>query len=306
MNNEEHPYRRFMINDVVRNAVYQEAVRDHLTYFDVSPRLYRSTAIIPQDDYHQSAYVRFIEKNFKQHYSTTLAFGINAYIQVVFYKDLLAGDFTPAETNELEEIYVYLANAYKNFKKYEQLKIVQSIQNEIIATGEKNYLVTDDFMHVMSYSLKALQYLQDILGTEIVHQLNSATPCTWLPFLLGTSDDVNPEDHVQTRVIKNYVFKIYTYDQRYSNGIVDRYHWITISQKEDQMAKIQYDGEMPLTPAEQRVAQLMHQGLTYKAIADHLMISYHTVKKHVQNIYLKCGINSRFELYKWLENQGNG
>lgn len=31
------------------------------------------------------------------------------------------------------------------------------------------------------------------------------------------------------------------------------------------------------------------------------MVSYHTVKKHVQNIYAKCGVNSRFELYRWLE-----
>ena len=29
----------------------------------------------------------------------------------------------------------------------------------------------------------------------------------------------------------------------------------------------------------------MCQGLTYKAIADELVVSYHTVKKHVQNIY---------------------
>ena len=51
------------------------------------------------------------------------------------------------------------------------------------------------------------------------------------------------------------------------------------------------------------VAELMYNGLTYKAIADELVISYHTVKKHVQNIYTKCGVKSRFQLYKWLENR---
>ena len=47
----------------------------------------------------------------------------------------------------------------------------------------------------------------------------------------------------------------------------------------------------------------MYNGLTYQAIADELIISYHTVKKHIQNIYIKCGVNSRYQLYKWLEDK---
>lgn len=300
---EEHPYRNFLVNDVVRNKVYQDAVRDHLTYFNVAPRLYKSTDLITPVDYGHSAYVRFLEENFQAHYSVTMAFGINAYIQVAFFKGLEKGDFTKEEIEALNEIYVYVANAYKNFKKYEQAKIVSNIQSEIIASGEKAYLVTDDFMHIMSYNKTAQNYLKDILGPAITEQISTTTPCSWLPFLLGDEADNITADRVQTRVIKNYIFKIYTYDQSYSNGIIDRYHWITISRKEE--GKIpDYSGrKLPLTQTEQRVAELMYNGLTYKAIADKLVVSYHTVKKHVQNIYTKCGVNSRFELYKWLENK---
>ena len=60
-----------------------------------------------------------------------------------------------------------------------------------------------------------------------------------------------------------------------------------------------------ITHTEQRVAELLYNGLTYQAIADELVVSYHTIKKHVQNIYVKCGVNSRYELHKWLENQKN-
>lgn len=300
---EEHPYRKFIANDVIRHIVYQDAVRDHLTYFNVIPRLYKSTDIINAVDYDHSTYVRFLEENFHAHYSVTMAFGINAYIQVAFFKCLGKGDFTDEEIEELNKIYVYVANSYSNFKRHEQAKIVSNIQSEIISSGEKAYLVTDDFMHIMGYNKTAQNYLKDILGPSITEQISSTSPCSWLPFLLGGEEDNITANRVQTRVIKNYIFKIYTYDQSYSNGIIDRYHWITISRKEEGKISDYSGTKVPLTQAEQRVAELMYNGLTYKAIADELVVSYHTVKKHVQNIYTKCGVKSRFQLHKWLENK---
>ncbi len=305
---EGHPYRRFMEQDVVRYRLFVEAVRDQLTYFNVEPRLYKATDVVGLENYEHSPYVRFLEENFHKHYSVTMAFGINGYIQAAFMKSKEDGDFTEVEMERLADIYVYVANSYKNFKKYEQAKIVANIQGEIIASGEKAFFVTDDFDHVMSYNKIAQKYLADILGESIEEQIDSQTKCSWLPFLLGGEEEAQGENRVQTRVIKNYIFKIYTFDQTYSNGIVDRYHWITISLKKDMKedgkgtSQCSGDGrEALLTNAEQRVVELMCRGLTYKAIADELIVSYHTVKKHVQNIYFKCGINSRYELYKWME-----
>ena len=300
---EGHPYRKFASNDIVRYKIYEDAVRTGLTYFNVSPRLYQSTDIITAVEYDQSAHAKFLEQNFQAHYSMTLAFGINAYIQVSFLKTKEEGNFTEEEIEELNEIYVYVANAYKNFKKYEQAKIVANIQNKIIASGEKAYLITDDFMHIMSYNQPALDCLRDILGTSIVNQISSETPCSWLPFLLGSDTEEVKEDEMRSRVIKQYIFHIYTYDQTYSNGIVDRYHWITILPGKTESAAQWNQASEKLTPTEQKVAELMYQGLTYRRIADELVVSYHTIKKHVQNIYDKCGVNSRFELYKWLENR---
>ena len=88
---------------------------------------------------------------------------------------------------------------------------------------------------------------------------------------------------------------------------MDRYHWITIARAEQPAAAGKNNETLPagtgqpLTKAELRVARLLAKGLTYQAVADKLVVSYHTVKKHVQNIYLKCGVNSRFQLYRWME-----
>ena len=299
----KHPYREFFGNDVVRYRIYQEAVRDHLTYFNVVPRLYRATDIINAVDYENSAYVRFLEEKLGAHYSVTLAFGINGYIQISFLKTMEQGDFTEQDMKELSEIYLYIANGYKTFKKYEQQKIISTIKSRIIENGEKAYLVTDDFHHIMDCNEKAQRYLEDILGSPIDDQIgNENMNCTWLAFLM---DDLGQGDLdiVKTRVVKNFIIKVYTYDQTYSNRIVDRYHWITIHRQKGNQAEAFSGKVMPLTQAEQRVAELMYNGMTYKQISEELVVSYHTVKKHVQNIYSKCGVNSRYQLYKWIESQ---
>lgn len=305
LDDENHPYREIAKTDVVRYIIYQDGVRDHLTYYNVKPRLYKSSEVLGDLDYDNTQLVNFMERHFSSHYSVTLAFGINAYIQVAFFKTKEEGDFTDFEMDELSHIYVFIANAYMTFKKYEQRKIVLNIQSKIIANGvEKAYLVTDDFNHVMTCNDAAKKYMEEILGESIEKQIgNMDEACGWLSFVLWESKDEKAAKMTQTRIIQDYILKVHTYDQTYSNGIIDRYHWITISRKNEEKDGIVLTRNQTLTHAEQQVAELMYNGLTYKEIAAELVVSYHTVKKHVQNIYAKCGVKSRYQLYKWIENE---
>jgi CRP-like cAMP-binding protein len=51
-----------------------------------------------------------------------------------------------------------------------------------------------------------------------------------------------------------------------------------------------------LTAAEQRVADLVAEGLPNKDIAERLFVSRHTVESHLKHIYVKLGLRSRVEL----------
>ena len=304
---ENHPYRRFASEDTVRYKVYEDGVSDHLTYFDIEPRLYKASDII--SGYENSPHAAFLEKYFSAHYSLTMAFGINAYIQLIFLRDRSEGDFTDKDVENLRDIYSYIATAYKNFKKYEQIKIISRIHGEIISSGEKAFLITDDFMHILDYSTEALKCLKELLGNCIGDSIDAETPCSWLPFLLGTGDEDSSEVH--NRTIKNYIYTIHDYEQTYSNGIIDLYHWITIHKKSS-LAEGQeapsidvYAGLTELTRTEQKVAKLMAKGYTYKEIASTMVISYHTVKKHVENIYEKCHVNSRYQLMQLINSQSH-
>ncbi len=53
-----------------------------------------------------------------------------------------------------------------------------------------------------------------------------------------------------------------------------------------------------LTPRQQQIVQGVVDGLSYKLIADKLMISTETVRDHIKKIYRKLEINSKTELIK--------
>jgi len=48
-----------------------------------------------------------------------------------------------------------------------------------------------------------------------------------------------------------------------------------------------------LTEREQKILELMTEGLIKKEIADKLSLSYHTVDTHLRNIYTKLHVHSR-------------
>ncbi|MDP9283576.1 MAG: helix-turn-helix transcriptional regulator [Actinomycetota bacterium] len=54
--------------------------------------------------------------------------------------------------------------------------------------------------------------------------------------------------------------------------------------------------KVPLTPQEDRIAQLVAEGLTNKAIAQQLVISTKTVEGHLRNIFEKLGVRSRTQV----------
>ncbi len=53
-----------------------------------------------------------------------------------------------------------------------------------------------------------------------------------------------------------------------------------------------------LSNKEQRITNLLVEGLTYKEISNNLHISVDGVRYHIKNIYNKLNVNSRSEIYK--------
>jgi two-component system response regulator NreC len=60
----------------------------------------------------------------------------------------------------------------------------------------------------------------------------------------------------------------------------------------------------PLTLREQEVLELLAEGRTNDEIAEHLVISRHTVARHRENLMRKLGLHSRSELVKYAIRKG--
>ena len=55
-----------------------------------------------------------------------------------------------------------------------------------------------------------------------------------------------------------------------------------------------------LTASEHRVAYLLLEGLSNRAIAARLVVSHRTVECHISRALLKTGCNNRLELALWM------
>ncbi|QSE97701.1 response regulator transcription factor [Fulvivirga lutea] len=64
------------------------------------------------------------------------------------------------------------------------------------------------------------------------------------------------------------------------------------------LAKDKKQEDFGLTDREIELLHQLKNGLTYEEIASNLHISYHTVRKHIENIYRKLQVNNKVEAVK--------
>ena len=63
---------------------------------------------------------------------------------------------------------------------------------------------------------------------------------------------------------------------------------------------------MPLTPRQHEIAALIARGLTNGQIAEQLVVSPHTVERHVENILDRLRLSSRIQIAVWMVEHTHG
>ena len=70
------------------------------------------------------------------------------------------------------------------------------------------------------------------------------------------------------------------------------------------LARRELEGVLPETARETEVLRMVAKGMSYKQIADRLVLSHRTVQNHVQNTLRKLQLHNRVELTRYAIEQG--
>lgn len=290
----EHPYANIAKRDICAQKINDECRRANMWHDNLTPYIYRSTDLFAGNDIQTSEYVRFLNEVMHTKYMVIMPFDIYGCIHLCVYKGENETDFSDRELDNMKVIYRYIAQTFKSFKTLEKPKIVSNIKDEVIMAKEDAYIITDINHNILSCNKRALEYMAEITG-KTLKTGDSTEEVALLSFLLHGINDVNT---IKTTTINGFVFQVHPFPMSYIHGMVELYHWITIGKSGESMPKSKPSVIIPLTKRERRVAELLCDGLSYQAIADEMFISFHTVKNHVQNIFSKYGVNTRYQFYQ--------
>ena len=141
--------------------------------------------------------------------------------------------------------------------------------------------------------------LPGISGLEAIGQLKSFYPATEIA-MFTVYDDADRIFKSLCAGASGYLLKSTTFP-RLKEGIIQIYRGESAMTPSVARKVIQHFRPVPtpreeLTVRERQIVQAMVDGLSYKLIADRLMISVNTVCYHVKNIYTKLQVNSKAEV----------
>ena len=289
----EHPYSQFSDKDICAKKIMEECRRDKMWHDNMKTYIYRSTDLLAGNDEATSEYVRFLHETVKAQYMLIMPFDINGCIHLCVYRSEQEGDYSDRELQNYEKIYQYIARTFKTFKAQEKPRIVSDIKDEVILMREDAYIITDINHNILTCNGRALEYLSKVSGRPVSKEELKEQNSLIRFVLEGASGHT-----AGNTVINGYVFETHPFPVSYIHGMVETYHWITIHPAGSDMERAKPIDSGILTKREKRVAELLCQGLSYQAIADDMFISFHTVKNHVQNIFSKYQVKSRYEFYQ--------
>jgi len=273
-----------------RRVIQLEEIIDYHSF--VSSKFY-CEFLLPQDIHHKV-------------YINLHAAGRN-HGRIALYRPLKADKFSEEEVNILKTISPYLAYALDHNDLYINFKLQNNILKFIEKISSIGLILLSDSMRLIYMNQKAKEFWRDLIGNPSLRDTCIHMPPMLLQDCYTISEELKRCRADRLVLPKHRVIqignseKVYVSSQVLEKGISSencRFFMISIEEMNEsrRIDKIGLKTMYHLTNREIDIAFHIFKGLRNAEIAERLFVSEITVKKHIQNIFQKLGVETRTAL----------
>ena len=242
-------------------------------------------------EYERTEYYNDFLKKEDLYYQIAMPLKVNNKLLggIGIFREKRYGNFTGKEVSVLNFISKTIGSGLNNSQK--NLNIVS--ENELLKSTITNmpigFLSLDKNLNIKNYNNTTLEICEDIFkcnNTEVVKSFIE----------LLNPNISNPLNETKYSMLNVQGYTVCIKPVFYPNNTYYNVYIYQDCKPEDKLKQLKH--VYKITKREQQVLELVYQGLSNKQIANSLIISQHTVKTHIENIYKKLNINSRSQIAK--------
>jgi len=247
-------------------------------------------------------------KNFKEliephgYYHTAVAFlkRHNSFVgQITFLRRKDEGDFSEEEIKAVESVAPFITNRLLDYNALNQATIYKDVFFDTLCDSNEAVLLLDKNLRVIASNDQANEFCGNILAQD-------GLPSFYVQKVVDKVFCCGAEKKkcfsIVARDGKTYYFTIRTYNVSNVNRFqtvylvyISRNGYVKGSAMRDSEKKIRA-GDSRLTGRQREIVNLIAAGMTNAEIAQHLLISENTVRKHIENIRLELGVSNRIAI----------
>ena len=214
--------------------------------------------------------------------------------QIGLVRPKKAGDFTDNEVGLFEKVSRFVSNRMSEFISRQETKIYRRLFHAMMEREANGMLLMDSQWRVVDQNSK----FETICSRIYDDMLNPQTAARMVIRKLSSVNEWNRRELFEFARNKGFEINV---DRQDIGGADDEDYIYLVSIKSaetiQESAKSNTNAEFEtLTDRQQEIIRLMAKGYSNKEIAEELVISASTVKKHLENIRLQLGVSSKIAI----------
>lgn len=301
---DEH-YKEALMNNVTIGITKESIEEYYKHYYKLDP-LYNKINVQNQEtntsdllsttNFETTEYfIEFYDK-YGQYYQASVGLEFEGKIigVLTFIKPHEKGDFLKRDYDGIQKIKQLVTHELIKSLRYENVYLENHALKESMKDFPVAQLILDHDYNVTYYNREAIAYVDALIG---------AKPMGFKYFFINDLIITGLiDDSLEENVINYNEFTIIVSRKTYTPSLNEpnkQPYFNVYLFKKDLDPHRQFEGNKYfnlLTLREKEIATLIRKGLSNDEIAAELIISPHTVKKHIQRIFVKCEVSSRIQL----------